>query len=960
MAERFNGKHPYVRRTHGSDRRGVIPVPRYGNVEQLQQSRRDRQRLLDFRKEWLESKMGMGNPNLPAYQHKEELIANIENYKATIVGGPTGSGKSTQLPQYLYEAGYDMTLVLVPRRVIADGLGERIREEMTPHINDGMKADDLIGIIHGERTERSDENKIMVMTPNTFIKMEQDIRERFGDKKLAIIADEIHEANIFTEIATGIAAMGVKDHEKWRLIAASATHNAETLKRPFQEINEGFVPTVEIEGRPFNVELQEDSGHTPMQVYANQGVEHEKSMIFTSGKKEIDYIISETRAALDKKEPGASSKVIFRKLHGELTERELAHINDPIPEGYRLVIVSSPAGMSGITIPGVTLVVTDGTINRSELDDDGASGLSRRYLSKAGVIQQIGRAGRDVAGGIGIIAKPVQIKSLKQKSDSRTPRTDGADSAQMAFIPFQERKEHEPAEIYHTNLSSVTLSTAAVNQRLYEINNYIPHPVLDSDIINAEEALARIGALDDDDRITEIGRYMSQFPVMPEIARGLYEAAGPHRSIEHMARAAFIGAAIDAGGLQDYSADQEAQRRANGLIRQDVADDFIAQLDIMNALREKEILLERELYDVELHDLGLHAKNVERARKVARKILGVMGINIKNIVPTTPLPHEETRLRNDFTAGFIDLVYEPTGKVSRTKQPLYRNIHGDDESTVRKISDRSVAKPKSDALVAGIPRWYEEYRKKGTLIKHDIIDRTLLVDPSVVGEYATLNGLVRSRFVRPVIRDGIVVDSVHGYFGSIPVDAPVEPPSVEVIPIESQAELARYVQNHPGERLRALRGIANELKRYRNIIPADDYASYLRQDAPKEITKELINELIDSAVAKTRKVYEIDVMLGEYMYSKNISLSRYFDLAIMRKMDARSPTAIDIAGMRKNVYYDQGQPYVSGLTRQQLKQLAKYNTDQFLPDGREILLQREKDGGGVERVKFSLLATETN
>lgn len=957
MGERFNGKHPYVRRTHGSDRRGVVPVPRSIEADRMQQSQRDRRRLLDFRQEWLESRRGIGNPELPAYRHKDELIANIENYKATIVGGPTGSGKSTQLPQYLYEAGYDMTLVLVPRRVIADGLGERIREEMVPHYTGDTT--DLIGIVHGERTERSDDNKIVVMTPNTFIKMEQDLREKYGDKKVAIIADEIHEANIFTEIATGIAAMGVKDHDSWRLIAASATHNASTLQVPFQKINEGFVPTVEIEGRPFNVELREDPEHTPMEVYANQGEEDEKTMIFTSGKKEIDYVISETQAELDKRESGSSAKVIFRKLHGELTERELAHINDPIPEGYRLVIVSSPAGMSGITIPGVTRVITDGTINRSELDDDGASGLSRRDLSKAGIIQQIGRAGRDVPGGVGVIAKPVEIQLSKRNQRPGKAQERKQTAPKMEFIPFSEREEHEPAEIYHTNLSSVTLSTAAVNQRLYTINDYIPHPVRDSDLINAEEALARIGALDDDDQITEIGRSMSRFPVMPEIARGLYEAMGPRRNFEHMARAAFIGAAIDAGGLQDFSADEEEKKQAKGLIRPGVEDDFIAQLDIMDAIRGKEITLGRELYDFELHELGLHAKNVERARKVARKVLNVVGINIKNIVPLPPTPTMEAKLRNDFTAGFIDLVYEPTGKRTRAKEVLYRNIHGDDDSLTRKISDRSVSTPKQGTLIAGIPRWYVKgEHKDGAPIKHNIIDRTLIVDPKVVGEYAVLNGLARSKFVRPIIRNDTLIDVVQGYFGSLPIDVPVEAPAIENIPLESQRELARYVQNHPGESLKALRDIANQLEKYSNTIPSQDIATYMRADAPKQITKAIIDEIINAAAGQTRNAHKIDEALREYMYSKNISLSRYFDIASMREMDERSPSTIDIGGGQSIVRYEAGRPYITGMSRQQLKQLKKYGTDQFLSDGREILLQREKKGGGTERIKISLLAKE--
>ena len=590
MVERMNGRGPYMRRTHGSERRGVTPVPDLHFAAQRRQSRADKELIIAKmlqreRNTNTPEKFSLGNHELPAFQHKSELLANIDAYKAVIVGGETGSGKSTQLPQYLYEAGYDMTIMLVPRRIIADGLGERIREELTSQIAD-IDAEEVVGIIHGERVERHENNKILVMTPNTFIKMEKDLRTIYGDKKLAIVADEVHEANLFTEIAVGVAAMSVRDQDGWRLVAASATHNAETLQGPFQRLNDGFVPTVEIQGRPFSVELREESELTPMQAYARDAHEHKKAMIFTSGKKEIQHIIDETRRELDLIEKGLSDTVIFRILHGELTEAELSHVDDPIPEGHRLVVVSSPAGMSGITIPGVTYVATDGTINRSELDEDRASGLRRCYLSKAGITQQIGRAGRDVPGGVGVLCEPVMIRQKNQRV-SQQSQSDKEMTGGMPYVPFTERTEHEPAEIYSTNLSRIVLSVATLGYSFAELNEYIPHRVKQESIINAEEVLARLGALDDDALITELGKGMDKFPVTPELARGLYEANGLGRSLQHMARAAFIAAAVDVGGLQDYTADETVARVRKQIIRHTTDDDFIAQLDLMTKLYER-------------------------------------------------------------------------------------------------------------------------------------------------------------------------------------------------------------------------------------------------------------------------------------------------------------------------------------------------------------------------------------
>lgn len=513
MGEKQRGKDWLEQRSrHGGRRRGVFPTPAFTSFSQERaQSRQDKALLLQKIAELqahVERDNGtdIGNKDLPAYQKKQEIIANIEAYKAIGLDGPTGSGKSTQLPQYLYEAGYDKTFVLVPRRIIADNLCDRIREEMQSHVGE-QDVNEIVGIAHGERSEQHENNKIVIMTPNTYVRMAHDISSEFAEKKVAIISDEIHEANIYTEVATGVAAMSVKENDNWRLIAASATHNTGSLRHSLETLNDGYAPIVSIEGRPFDLDIREEPLATPMEVYRRIGSDHERTMIFTSGKAEIDYIIEKIKEELDGHIPGSSNQVEFRKLHGELREVELLHVADPVSDNRRLVIVSSPAGMSGITIPGVTLVITDGTINRSELDSDGVSGLERHFLSKGEIMQQFGRAGRDVPGGVGILAKPITVyEDLLEK------RGVCVDEPAMPFRPFQLREEHAPPEIRNTNLSGVVLGVAVNDYSFADINSYIPHPVESSKIISAQEALYHLGAFDDDHRATESGRLMHRYP----------------------------------------------------------------------------------------------------------------------------------------------------------------------------------------------------------------------------------------------------------------------------------------------------------------------------------------------------------------------------------------------------------------------------------------------------------------
>lgn len=929
MAERRNGIQSYDRRKRGSDQRGVVAVPRGPrSLDYLKQSHEDKARLLEIARRHREQSVaaeGYGNRNLPAFKHKQEIIDLIENFKAVVLGGPTGSGKSTQVPQFLLEAGYDKIYMMVPRRIIADGLHERLVEELAEHLGkDGAAT--TVGVVHGERAEFSDESRIVVMTPNTFVRMEQSIRDQYADKKVAIISDEIHEANLYTEIATGVAAKSVDELESWRLIAASATHNVGSLQASFSRINKGYVPEVNIEGRPFTVDIQQAPHESPMEVYARLGENHEKSMIFTSGKAQIEHIIKETRKKLFADD--LNGRVIFRILHGELNDIELLHINDPIPEEARLVIVASPAGMSGITIPGISLVITDGTINRQELDDENILGLQRDYLSRSEILQELGRAGRDIEGAVGVLAAPIVIEEDKIRA-----RGHDVEIEQMPFLSLEskQRREWGPPEIYHSNLAQVALSIANLERRFDELNQYIQNPVEDTQIIAAEESLARIGALDDHDTITTIGRKMSKFPIRPELSRGIVEAVHNGRSLQHMARIAIITAGIEAGGVQEFR--NLAAEPWQDLLRPTTRDDMIAQLDILMS-DIPGVEHDRSIYIDYLEDKGLNYKRTERARKVSKKILKELGIRLENIVLVPPSHMEENDLRSDLTAGMIDLVYV---RAKHDKQPVYRNIHGSEQSTPRRIGNRSVAPKGQYEYVAGFPRWFLKSTRKGQ-VKHDVVELLMPADPAIVAEYARNNQLLRRVRVQPRMNKGEVVEMSQAAFGTLVVGDPELHKNIEEIPKESQNVLRRYVLESPGPAQRALREVADELMLYERRVPSDRIAELMREDAPSPVTKKLIDDLVGDIVKTTRRAHEVDQALGEYIFHNNIGIHRYFDDHARKILQDSSPSGIVVNDTYLQIHYHRTQPYVT------LSARLPQGYHITLPDGREVKVRHTKNG----------------
>lgn len=936
MAERFNGTSPQDRRRYGSDQRGVRAVRRGAwYLDRVQQSASDKQKALDMflqrAKTITETKPsdGLGNQNLPAFKHKQEIVDVISNYKATLVSGETGSGKSTQVPQFLLEAGYDFVIMLVPRRVIANGLHDRLIDELTPHIGE-EKASQTVGIVHGERTERSLENKILTMTPETFMRMASQLKDTYQEQQVAVIADEIHESNLYMDVATAIAARVVDEVDDWRLVASSATPNLDTLRAMMSDLNGGVLPQISIEGRPFNVEMHDAADERPAEVYARLGADHQKAMIFTSGKKEIDAIIKDARMCLDKQSDGGSHRVVFRKLHAELTEAELGHINDDVADGQRVVIVSTPVGMSGITIPDVSCVITDGMIKRSELDENSAEGLRLQYLSRAEIMQEFGRAGRTTSGSVAVLAKPTFVEESRKIARGGVVRTE-----QLPFKAFDDsdREDFGPAEIYQSNLSGVALTSTTSGNHFTDLAPFLPNQVEPSKIAEAIKVLQRLDALDENEEVTSTGRFMDQFPVRPELARSLAESMERGRSLRQLGRMALVCAGLSVGGVQEYT--KNSEKRWQTLLRPTTRDDAIAQLDIMARGIPRE---ERDLVSfVRTYDLNY--KRTKQAQKTAKKILGVQGIRMLNIDFGTPTRDEEQELRTDLTSGMIDYTYRRMPKQGRV-QP-YANILGERNPTERLISDRSITKPENE-YIAGFPRWYEmQIRGKEPKI-NQILSETFPVDPEDVGRYASERGLLEKHVRGSRINDGRAEEIYQEQFGNLYVGREQSGVLHESIPKQSQDELVDYVFRRKGFAQKALREVADGVDYYSQRIPSDVYYNHLLVDQNETLRHSDIDEMIVQAAQFTRIAHEIDARLADYIYRNKISIGRYFMEESLAYFHTIAPDVIEVNGRTETLHYENGRPYLT-VHPSRIEQYV--GAELFLPGGQEVYLRltTEKD-----------------
>ncbi|MGV9002098.1 MAG: hypothetical protein ACOH18_04060 [Candidatus Saccharimonadaceae bacterium] len=964
--EKKNGRGPttrFERGAHGTERLGVFAVPSKGLLERQQQSRRDKESLIAAllekkfeQTEYVDTPPELGNKELPIFGSKHEILETAEDHRAMIVISATGGGKSTQIPQFLMEAGYDHVYVLQQRRVMVDGLSDRIQSELDDALGE-EKAANLVGAIHGQRVNRHKDNKITVLTAATFVRMLQDIEGEHADGKIGIFLDEIHEDDPYMELAVGTTGTAAHNHPNWRVFAASATVNPEPLKIPlgritnFDNPQHVEVPVIRIEGRPHNMEMHEAPELNPAQAFLAHGEGHRVSILSTRGMEQLKSMQKTVETGLEEKAVGSSADVIFRKYSGKTStyqRAEIARLAENLPEDKRLVVLATPAARSGITIPGTTFVATDGMINREVRDKFAARGLIAEYIAQAEIIQIMGRGGRDVDGGVGYLCRPMP-------RDTRPKRIEEFNKV-YPFKPFDERDEYPLPAIFNSNLSELLLGAANAGVDLTRFNKLIVNEQDAKVLSNAINRLHKVfGALDEDGKITEIGKLMSKFPVTSEISRGLAEGMMKGRSRQHMARMSFIAAAVDAGGFQDFRVNRDVASWAS-LLSSGEDDDFIAQLDITLAVEEarRQHSNEGENYQFAyMNDLDY--SRVYASRGPVEKMLRRLGMDALTMEVMPPSPTEITALREDFTAGMFDLVHREAGQ--QGKERVYAHVKDAKHEQLRSIASHSATVPAKGQLVGAMPVFYEKIIKGELEITHELA-MTLKVDPTVVGYYAIQNGQVDyvpvSRSAR--INGGMVVDSEQAMFGTLNVGSHRSVKAKEFIPKESQGVLVEHLQRHPGPELLMLRGVAQELAEYRRIMPTDELIKYRRPGAPVDFTETEATRLLRFYAQRSRNAQDVDSALGDHGVEHNISVDLYYDAAAREEIIQRSPSKLRLGNTEVDIRYDNGKPYVTRLTKDQ----ETFATQPiYLDDGREVLRQIKVEGvRGTRRVSFGYTTTD--
>ncbi|EDL06283.1 probable ATP-dependent RNA helicase DHX35 isoform a [Mus musculus] len=462
---------------------------------------------------------------LPVFKLRNHILYLVENYQTVVIVGETGCGKSTQIPQYLAEAGWTaegrVVGVTQPRRVAAVTVAGRVADER--------------GAVLGHEVGyciRFDDCTDPLATRIKFLTDGMLVREMMVDPLLTkysvIMLDEAHERTLYTDIAIGLLKKIQKKRGDLRLIVASATLDAEKFRDFFNQ-NETSDPardtsvTLTVEGRTFPVDIFYLQSPVPDYIKAtvdtvvkiHQTEGDGDILAFLTGQEEVETVVSmliEQARALAR--TGMKKHLRVLPMYAGLPSFEQMKVFERVSHSVRKVIVATNVAETSITISGIVYVIDCGFMKlRAYNPRTAIECLVVVPVSQASANQRAGRGGRNRSG-----------KCYRLYTE------EAFDQLPQSTVP----------EMQRSNLAPVILQLKALGiDNVLRFHFMSPPPA--QSMVQALELLYALGGLDKDCRLTEpLGMRIAEFPLNPMFAKMLLESGNFGCSQEVLSIAAMM------------------------------------------------------------------------------------------------------------------------------------------------------------------------------------------------------------------------------------------------------------------------------------------------------------------------------------------------------------------------------------------------------------------------------------
>ncbi|WP_253714581.1 helicase-related protein [Treponema sp. OMZ 803] len=436
---------------------------------------------------------------LPVYEQKARILESLERHQVIVVESPTGSGKTTQLPVILHEAGYTQTGMIgvtQPRRIAALSVSEFIAHQLKVPLGD------TVGYKMRFEDHTSPSTKIKIMTDGILL---QELKlDPWLSKYSVIMVDEAHERSLNIDFILGLLKRILQERHDFKVIISSATINTDMFSMYFNEC-----PVIKIDAMTYPVTLIFD----PPAITASTETLAAETALLDKIAVIVGRILSEGR-------PGAvlvflpgeraikncierlSHESWFRKLYplplyGRLSKEEQERVFKSPPFGKKKIVIATNIAETSITINDIAAVIDSGLSKLNFYNPfTYTSSLDEAPVSKASCNQRRGRAGRTQEG--------VCYRLYTRKD-------------------FETRVMYTTEEIYRTDLSEVVMRMAELG--IYDFANFdFISPPGKKGIIGAVDTLNMLGALESDNSLSKIGQMMCLFPLSPRQSRMIVEA----------------------------------------------------------------------------------------------------------------------------------------------------------------------------------------------------------------------------------------------------------------------------------------------------------------------------------------------------------------------------------------------------------------------------------------------------
>ena len=501
---------------------------------------------------------------LPVYRSRDEILSSLENNQVIIVESPTGSGKTTQIPLILNDAGYTEKGIIgitQPRRIAAVSVSEFIKKQ----INDEGA---FCGYTMRFHDTTDSTTRIKIMTDGIIL---QEVKaDPLLSRYSVIMVDEAHERSLNIDFILGLLKEITLKRPELRVIISSATINTSSFSQFFDG-----APIVSITGNPFPVTVnyqpcrldRENEDEFYLKVVSLVKDAHERDdggdvLIFLPGEAEIKACMESLYCILNRDD------YEIYPLYGRLSKEEQDRVFIPTTEGKTKVVVATNVAETSLTIDGIRTVIDSGWAKTNFYNQRNfTSSLIPTLISRSSADQRKGRAGRTQSG---------VCYRLYSEDD------------------YTRRREFNEEEILHSDLAEVVL-------RMCELGIYNPTsfpfitPPKPESLLSAIETLKYIGAIREDLHLTSIGEMMIKFPLLPRLSRVIVEAIINYPSVIEPVITAVSFLSTKTPFILPQGKEYEA-REVQHMMVDNANGDFAAYLSIYKSYLKNQSEKSREKY----------------------------------------------------------------------------------------------------------------------------------------------------------------------------------------------------------------------------------------------------------------------------------------------------------------------------------------------------------------------------